>query len=164
MVDVVIRRAAPDDAEAIGQLWSALVAHHHALDPALPTAAAEGPVRYARAIGDHLRSPTTLVLVAECDGRIVGYALGVVADMVSSFFAHEATGFIADLFVSPGCRRQGVGRQLVTALAGWFAERGLRQFEWHVAAHNEEAMAFWRSLGGAPVLIRMRAAWPLEEE
>jgi ribosomal protein S18 acetylase RimI-like enzyme len=162
VVDVVIRPARPEDADAIGALWAALVAHHHALDSALPPAAPDGPARYARAINDHLRSATTQVLVAECDGRIVGYALAVVADMVSSFFAHEATGFIADLFVSPSCRRQGIGRQLVLALADWFAGRGLRQFEWHVAAHNEDAQAFWRSLGGAPVLIRMRAVWPPE--
>lgn len=163
MVDVVIRPARPGDAAAIGELWAALVAHHHALDPALPQAAPDGPARYARAIGDHLRSSTTQIIVAERDGQVVGYILGVIADMVSSFFAHEATGFIADLYVSPECRRQGVGRALVAAMAEWFAGCGLRQFEWHAAAQNGEAQAFWRALGGAPVLVRMRAVWPPEE-
>ena len=157
MVDVVIRRARPGDAEEIGKLWAALVAHHHELDPALPAAAADGPQRYARAVGDHLRSPSTAVWVAELDGRVVGYALGMVADMISSFFAHEPTGFIADLFVSPACRRSGIGRRLVAALMDWFAGRGVQKYEWHVAARNEDAQAFWRALGGAPVLVRMHA-------
>ncbi len=163
MADVVVRPARPDDAQAIGELWAALVAHHHALDAALPAVAPEGPNRYARAIGDHLRSPTTAVVVADCGGQLVGYTIGVVADMVSTFFVSEATGFIADLFVSPDCRRQGIGRRLVTALADWFATRGLTRFEWHAAARNEDALAFWRALGGAPVLVRMRAEWPREQ-
>ncbi|MFN8378660.1 MAG: GNAT family N-acetyltransferase [Anaerolineae bacterium] len=163
VVDVVIRPARPDDAEAIGNLWADLVAYHHALDAALPAAAPDGPSRYARAIEDHLRSSTTRVLVAEYDGQVVGYILGVVADMVSSFFTHEATGFIADLFVMPEHRRRSVGRHLVVAMAEWFASCGMRQYEWHAAAHNEEALAFWNSLGGAPVLVRMRATGPLEE-
>lgn len=164
MADVVVRSARPDDAQAIGELWAALVAHHHALDAALPAAAPEGPARYARAIDDHLRSSTTAVLVAECGGQLVGYTIGVVADMMSTFFTHEATGFIADLFVSPDCRRRGIGRRLVMALADWFADRGLVRFEWHAAAQNHDALAFWRALGGAPVLVRMRAEWPRERK
>ena len=163
MVDVVIRPAGRGDAEAIGELWAALVAHHHALDPALPQAAPEGPARYARAVGDHLRNSTTQILVAERDGQVVGYILGVIADMVSSFFAHDATGFIADLYVSPEFRRNGVGRRLVAAMAEWFAGCGLKQFEWHAAAQNSDALAFWQAIGGAPVLVRMRAVWPPEE-
>jgi GNAT superfamily N-acetyltransferase len=82
--------------------------------------------------------------------------------MVSSFFAHEATGFIADLYVQPGCRNRGVGRRLVAALGHWFAEQGFHQMEWHVSAQNHEAQAFWQSLGATPLLIRMRATWPPE--
>jgi ribosomal protein S18 acetylase RimI-like enzyme len=154
--DLVIREAREDDAEAVGALWAELVAYHHALDAALPPAAPEGPARYARAIQDHLRSPTTLVLVAEADGAVVGYALGVVADMISSLFANESTGFFADLYVGPKFQRQGIGRELVSAMAEWFGAQGIAQYEWHVAAHNEPALAFWRAMGGAALIVRMR--------
>ncbi len=156
VANVVIRPARDADAEAIGGLWAELVQHHHALDAALPAAATDGPVRYARAIQDHLRGASTLVLVADCDGEVVGYALGVVADMISSLFAHEATGFIADLYVCPNFQRRGVGRRLVSEMATWFAAQGVEHYEWHVAVRNQEALAFWRAMGGEPLMMRMR--------
>ncbi|NDJ60639.1 MAG: GNAT family N-acetyltransferase, partial [Chloroflexi bacterium] len=61
------------------------------------------------------------------------------------------------IYVDTAHRRYGVGRALVTALRAWFHERGLRHFEWHVAAHNPAGIAFWRALGGRSVLLRMRA-------
>lgn len=163
MADVIVRAAHESDADAIGALWSELVAYHHALDAGLPQAAPNGPDHYAQALHDHLNSPVTRVLVAEADGCVVGYVLGVAADMVSSLFMHETAGFIADLYVRPDFQRQGVGRQLVLAIHDWFTRQGVKQAEWYVAVKNESAQAFWRALGGAPLLMRMRSQWPEEQ-
>jgi ribosomal protein S18 acetylase RimI-like enzyme len=54
-------------------------------------------------------------------------------------------------------RRSGIGRALVEALMQWFRERGLGYFEWHAAAHNPAAIAFWRAMGGREIMLRMRA-------
>ena len=89
--------------------------------------------------------------------RVVGYVLGVVVDLAPEMFAQEASGFLADIYVDAGYRRSGVGRALVEALTAWFREKGLHYFEWHVAARNEDSLAFWRSLGGREVMLRMRA-------
>lgn len=160
MDDIVIRAAEVSDADAIGELWAELVAYHHALDARLPQAAPNGPLLYAKALYDHLNNPETCVLVAEADGRAIGYVLGVVADMTSSFFTHKAAGFIADIYVRTDFQRQGIGRQLVLAIREWFTQQGVNSAEWYVSAKNEPAQAFWRALDGTPLLMRMRSQWP----
>jgi hypothetical protein len=42
-------------------------------------------------------------------------------------------------------------------MQAWFRERGITHYDWHVAARNPEGLAFWRSIGGREVMIRMRA-------
>ncbi|MBZ0299241.1 MAG: GNAT family N-acetyltransferase, partial [Anaerolineae bacterium] len=94
----------------------------------------------------------------EEDGRLVGYVLGVVVDLLPEMFEQEAGGFLADIYVDEAYRRQGVGRALVMTLVNWFHEKGLTYYEWHVAANNRPGLAFWRSMGGRDLQIRMRAS------
>ena len=157
MDQVLIRPAKPGDIDAVARLWEALVEHHRALDADLPPATEQGAMRYARRLLDHLDDPSAKVLVAVRNGEIAGYVLGVVVDLAPEMFAQEPSGFLADIYVSASHRRAGVGRALVAGLMDWFREKGLQYFEWHTAAHNPEAIAFWRSMGGRDVMVRMRA-------
>ncbi len=156
MVEVNVRPAQREDIDAVARLWESLVDYHRQLDADLPPAAPQGARRYARRLLDRIDDPMTRVLVADVDGMVVGYVLGVVVDLAPEMFMQEASGFLADIYVDQAYRRQGVGRALVEALVAWFAQRGLHYYEWHVAALNQESVAFWRSLGGREVMLRMR--------
>ena len=157
MDKVIIRRLKADDVDAVAQLWGALVDYHRALDASLPAAAPQGMRRYARRLSDRLEDSMSRVFVAEADDKVVGYVLGVVVDLAPEMFAQEPSGFLADIFVDEAYRHMGVGTQLVEALTAWFKEKGLRFYEWHVAARNTESLKFWESLGGRNVMLRMRA-------
>ncbi|MEO8397360.1 MAG: GNAT family N-acetyltransferase [Chloroflexota bacterium] len=159
----VIRLLKSEDVDAVAQLWEALVAHHRELDASLPPAAPQGARRYARRLIDRLEDRMSRVLVAEVDGKVVGYVLGVVVDLAPEMFSQEPSGFLADIYVDADYRRAGVGRALVEGLTAWFHEKGLSYYEWHVAARNEDSLAFWRSLGGREVMLRMRAEVDNEE-
>ncbi|HVU14079.1 MAG TPA: GNAT family N-acetyltransferase [Phototrophicaceae bacterium] len=157
MDKVIIRQVQAEDMDAVARLWLALVEYHRQLDSDLPPAAPQGAKRYARRLIERLDDPMSRVLVAETEGKVVGYVLGVVVDLAPEMFAQEASGFLADIFVDEAYRREGVGKALVDGLADWFRSKGLHYFEWHVAARNDAGIAFWQTMGGREVMLRMRA-------
>jgi ribosomal protein S18 acetylase RimI-like enzyme len=74
-------------------------------------------------------------------GRVVGVVRGaVVGDLLH----------IARLAVAPGCRRRGLGRGLLAALAEWGAGLGARRCVLQVAVHNLGAVALYVGLGCRP--------------
>ncbi|MBC7814370.1 MAG: GNAT family N-acetyltransferase [Burkholderiales bacterium] len=152
-----IRPLVRDDVDALAALWGQLIIYHQALDPSLPGPARNGARRYAQRLIERIDDRETLTLVADIDGEVVGFALGMVVDLAPDVFAQEKSGFLADIFVNEDHRRHGIGRALVEALERWFNdEHELQHYEWHVAAQNPEARAFWQSIGGRDVMVRMR--------
>lgn len=154
--DVIIRRASTADETAIARLWQALSDEHVRLDVRLPVPVAGAAHHYAARLVETLDDPMTRTFVAEAGGRVVAYILGAVIDLQPDLFEYVETGFIADVYVEPGYRRQGIARALVQTLNDWFAAQGVRHTEWQVAAANPAAVHFWEAVGGRPVTVRMR--------
>jgi ribosomal protein S18 acetylase RimI-like enzyme len=161
---IIIRRVATADMDAIAALWQDLVAYHQSLDEALPAATPDGARLYAKRIEQRLSDPYTCAFIAEDQGRVIAFVLGMVVDLLPDIFAQEPGGFLADIYVEPAYRRRGVGRALVAALRTWFAEQNVHYFDWHVAARNPEGLAFWRSIGGRDMMVRMRAIVEEDEQ
>ena len=63
---------------------------------------------------------------------------------------------IADIFVDQDYRRQGIGAELVETMLEWFADEGIRNVEWQVAAADAGALEFWSALDGLAIMVRMR--------
>ena len=87
--------------------------------------------------------PAAEALIAELDGEPAGYALFF--QTFSTFLAVPGV-WLEDLFVRPACRRGGVGRALLAAVAARARERGGR-LEWAALDWNELALDFYASLG-----------------
>jgi ribosomal protein S18 acetylase RimI-like enzyme len=155
----MIRLAKREDADAIARMWENLVRYHRLIDEALPDFAPDGGRLYAQRLTDRLQDTHTRVLVAEEEGKVVGYVLGVIVDLVPEMFSQEDGGFLADIYVEEAYRGRGIGRSLVEALSVWFKERGVSYFEWYVASHNRDGRAFWNALGGRDIMIRMRTTF-----
>ncbi|SFO21709.1 Acetyltransferase (GNAT) family protein [Geodermatophilus obscurus] len=101
-----------------------------------------------------LARPDVVVLLAERDGRAVGYVSAVRQ-------LHLWTGgdvlALDDLYIRPGHRDAGVGRRLMAALASLAAPEQLL-VRWGVEVDNVDAQRFYRRLG-ATLRPKIQAAW-----
>ena len=86
-----------------------------------------------------------IFLVAEQDGAAVGYVgCQTVLD----------EGYIANVAVSPACRRQGIGRALVRALVSHARSQGLTFVTLEARASNAPAIALYEGAGFRRVGVR----------
>ena len=88
------------------------------------------------------------VLIAEADGQTVGYALWF--KTFSTFLARPGI-YLEDLYVKPAFRQRGLGKALLRELAKIAIARHYGRIEWSVLDWNAPAIAFYKSLGAAPL-------------
>jgi GNAT superfamily N-acetyltransferase len=96
-------------------------------------------------------APALFGLVAvggEAQDAVVGYALYFL-----NFSTWEGVHgiYLEDLYVRPDQRGSGLGRALLTTLAGVANEYGYARVEWSVLDWNAPSIAFYRSLGAEPM-------------
>lgn len=92
--------------------------------------------------------PAAEVLIAERDGKPVGFALFF--PTFSTFLTRPGI-WLEDLFVIPEARGQGIGKALLSRVAEIAHERGCGRLEWSVLDWNEPAIGFYKSLGAVPM-------------
>jgi GNAT superfamily N-acetyltransferase len=90
--------------------------------------------------------PFAEVVLAFADDTPVGFALFF--HNFSTFLGRPGL-YLEDLFVVPEWRGRGVGRRLLTHLAGIAVARGCGRLEWAVLDWNESAIGFYRRLGAS---------------
>ena len=88
--------------------------------------------------------PAAEALVAEQNGRIVGYALFF--HNFSTFLSRRGL-YLEDLYVQPALRGSGLGTVLLRRLAAIAVERRCGRFEWTVLDWNERAIDFYTKMG-----------------
>lgn len=88
--------------------------------------------------------PAAEVLLAEIDGKAVGFALFF--PNYSTFLAQPGI-FLEDLYVKPHARGRGAGVALLKELARVAVARGCGRVEWLVLDWNEPSIGFYKKLG-----------------
>jgi ribosomal protein S18 acetylase RimI-like enzyme len=135
-----IRRATPSDAPAVHGLVLELARHQDQEADVGVTVA--GLQRL-------LARPDVTYLVAERDGRLIGYASWL--ERVS-FWSGEDYLALDDVYVRAADRGRGVGERLMRAVADAAAGRLVR---WEVAGTNTAAQRFYARLGAEVVTKRI---------
>jgi GNAT superfamily N-acetyltransferase len=102
----------------------------------------------AEALKEHLFGSRNYAeaILAEQAGQVVGFA--VFFYNYSTFLTKPGL-YLDDLFIFPDCRRQGIGKMLLTHLAQLGVSRNCGRFEWMVAVGNKPAIAFYESMGAS---------------
>jgi GNAT superfamily N-acetyltransferase len=136
-----VREIRPDDVPAVVALVRELADYEKAADQALMT---EEQLRTAL-FGE---SPKVFGHVAEVDGQVVGMAVWFL-----NFSTWRGTHgvYLEDLYVQPGHRGTGLGRELLRTLAEVCVERGFSRLEWSVLDWNTPSIEFYKAAGAVPM-------------
>jgi ribosomal protein S18 acetylase RimI-like enzyme len=150
-----IRPAEPDDLPALGRLGGLLMREHFAYDAHRFLPPGEDPEDgYAWFLGTQLKSDHAAVLVAEHESRILGYVY-VGVEPLSWRDLRDESGFLHDLVVAPGDRKQGIGTALLEAALAWLRERGqVRVVLWR-AEQNTSAQQVFARRGFRRTMVEM---------
>ena len=146
-----VRRAVPEDFDALAELW-------REFDHEVPPPTHEGPNDLEKELAEVAEIlESEIAFVAEDDGEPVGFALA----------RNRGSGFgtLTDLFVSRDARRSGIGTELIREVLAAFREQGITQLDLEVLAANAGARALYGRWGlRDEVVIMTGAIADLEEK
>ena len=143
-----LRPARPTDARALATLFAAVRREGRWL--VTPATAVSEPSE-AFYIGEMIREPQSLALVAEADGEVVGNVLISVERSVVS----DHVGVLS-ICVADGWRDVGIGSALVRAALDWSRARGLAKVALGVFPDNERAIVVYEHAGFVREGLRAR--------
>jgi ribosomal protein S18 acetylase RimI-like enzyme len=152
---VTVRTARSTDEAELGRLGAMLVAEHHDFDPRrfiapIPNLAE----RYGQFLLSRVEREGMLVLVAEREGEVVGYAY---AGMEGNDYMalRGPAGVLYDLVVDPAHRRQGIGSALMDAALDRLRELGAPRVLLFTADRNHGAQSMFDRAGFRRTMIEM---------
>jgi ribosomal protein S18 acetylase RimI-like enzyme len=151
----VVRRATSADLGSLGRLGALLVQEHHDFDGRRFLAARNRtPDDYATFLGSQLDEPDMVVLVAEKDGGVIGYAYAAVEGYDYKSLRGPA-GVLHDLIVHPEYRGRGVGRLLLDAALSYLQSRGAPRVVLSTAERNTSAQRIFERMGFRRTMVEM---------
>ena len=93
-----------------------------------------------------IKSPNSLVLVAENGGEIVGYSLNFIKENVK-VYKIKKVGHVSDLYVSKGYRNRGIATKFMKEALKWFKKKGMKYLSIAVHAKNTNAHKIYKKWG-----------------
>jgi GNAT superfamily N-acetyltransferase len=151
---LAVREASAADAAAIVALNAEVQALHATAMPDFFKAADPGAI--APTVAAMLSEPRNLVLLAEIDGRPVGYAYAEFMEPGETAHRYAArVVYLHHLSVAAAHRRRGVGAALMAAIRTRAAERNVARIALDVWMFNRRARAFFKRQGFTPYNQRM---------
>lgn len=137
--DVKLRPATELDLEDISAIDEKITGAYH-------------PDTWERRLTYYLRRDPDASIVAELEGRVVGFMLGELRS--GEFGLEEPTGWVEVLGVDPSCRGMGLGQRLAAGMFDHFRKGGATTVRTLVDDERQDLTAFFRSLGFAPSTLR----------
>ena len=149
-----IRKATQQDLEQVVKFGVILLKQHSDLDPYFEPVETVDKV-YRTFLKGCLDSEDKLFLVAENNGRLMGYAVGVIQTR-SPIFKITENGFINDVFVLEEFRKLGIAGEFLAELKKWFESKRINHVELSVHAYNEIGKKTWAKFGFESYEIKKR--------
>lgn len=152
-IRVSVRDAGPDDAEALAELWKALLTESRSF---ARVSSSPSPDAVRRRLAEIAGRTDRRLLVAVLDGAVAG-AVYVAREPITPL--HEACSVrISYLRVFDRYRRRSVGHALLEAATAWATEIGVEHILVDVPPGARESNRYFARLGLAPFVAQRAAA------
>lgn len=150
-----IRKATIDDLGLISGMQVKLALHERRTDKLLKQ---KGKIRFntARITQRLITSSGGECFIAEIDHKPVGMCLVEILDNTARFSEYKKRGYISEIYVKSGYRRQGIGTRLMEEAIGWFKQNGLVDIRLKVFSLNINAMKAYDKMGFEDRMVEMR--------
>lgn len=147
---MLIRKATTIDQERIVKLRLALQQHLEQSNPIIWRVTKTGQKELVQQVNRMMTDDTSLVMVAEYNTTIVGFANGRILQRTE--YEPQKVGFIMMIFIEKSHRRGGIGTQLIHELCKYFEAENIQNITLRYVLGNQEAEAFWQHLGFTPII------------
>ncbi len=151
---MIIRKAKLKDINRVTEYGVTLLKQHHAFDPYFAPAKNVNEV-YQKFFKSCIYAKNRLLLVAEENKKIVGYAIGEISSRPPVFKIRKI-GFISDVFVEKNFRKLGIAKLFLVELKKWFINKNLKHIELTVHVKNEIGKMAWAKYGLEDYIIKKR--------
>lgn len=156
-----VRPIAQHDIAAVAQLAGRLIRLHHEWDPARFFLVRGVEAGYERFLASEMNNPEAVVLVAELEGAVVGYAYGGLVERDWSDL-RDACGKLHDVYVDERARGAGVAAMLVEEMVSRLRAMGAPRVVLMAASKNEAGRRLFARLGFRETMIEMTRETPRE--
>ncbi|MFB6490850.1 MAG: GNAT family N-acetyltransferase [Thermoproteus sp. AZ2] len=146
--NVVIRAAVENDVDSIADLVARLKRLNGEFDPLLKPVDNISSVA-KEYVKSKISSSSSVVLVAEVDGRIIGAVIGDIEDRL--FYEPRISGVIREFYIMPEYRRKGLGKRMMSEVIDAMKRRGAQVILADFPSLNEIAVEFYKKMGFRPV-------------
>jgi ribosomal protein S18 acetylase RimI-like enzyme len=137
-----IRKARVTDIEAIHSLDRESIKYHEQFDKDFYTVSESCFKLKKESQVKAMKSQSDLILVAEMNGKVVGYIWGRVEKVMK-----EKSGKVQEIIVTSQQRGKGIGKALMKQMLNFFKEKGCIISETEVFVENVAAIKAYESAG-----------------
>jgi ribosomal protein S18 acetylase RimI-like enzyme len=149
-----VRSMESGDLDAVAKLAGHLVRMHHRFDPQRFLELADPEAGYARYFASELARPEVVLVVAEDQVGVAGYAYARLEPR-SYDELREACGKLHDLYVDERARGRGVGEALVREAEARLVAKGAPRIVLLTAVQNEAAQRLFARLGFRTTMLEL---------
>lgn len=151
---IVIRAASAQDEATLGKMGAALARQHHAFDEARFMLPDDVEAGYRWWLAKESKEKQAVVIVAELEGEVVGYAYGRLEATDWNALLDKHGGF-HDLWVEERARCHSVGTLLAEELVRRLTALGAPRIVLKTASKNLPAQRLFARLGWRSTMVEM---------
>ncbi len=149
-----IRKAKIEDVPRIAEMGVDFMRYLAEIDPYL-TPSKEVKKVYLAHFKKAVHSGNRFLLVAEENGKIIGYALAKIS-RTPPVVKIGRYGVVDDVYLEKKYRGRGIAGQFLEEMYAWFGRKGISNVELYVLPKNKIGRNAWKKYGFKEYTLRLR--------